>query len=67
MNLTFHPTNDELKIVSMLCEGNRFKEIADEFSINSRAMEHTINKIRWKYNCETLPQLTHLFTKNNFI
>lgn len=57
----------EVGIVKMLSNGVTVKQIAVEMGINRRTLENTCNRLRFDFDCNTLPQLVATFLRKKII
>lgn len=66
---TVEITEKELKIVAMLSNGKRTKDIADSLTpiLSVRTVESMLDKLRDKVGAKTQPHLVAIFIRKNLI
>lgn len=61
------PTERQVQIVEMLARGLRQTDIGSNLRISARTVENELKEIRQIWALESLPAITHYFTKNGWI
>jgi len=57
----------EIKLVQLLANGMRSKEIALNTGISVRTVESNLDRLRLKTGCKSLPELVATFFRNKLI